>query len=201
MYHDSDGAAPRDLLAGLAHHLSQIAAQLPDNTGPAPVQAAHLDPEAHAQHIRDIIGQALQTQLQPGESLPVSLRVYPTFADAGRATSDGLVQPGSVLYIPPDGSAWVALPGEEFHWHGDILDTPELRQYAGAARVAQALAEHGPMRSAAASGPASAARLTAMAFPDSFHTVTARQGGQPAGVASAGRGLAGFLRAARASLG
>jgi hypothetical protein len=165
-------------------------------------QPAHVGPEAYGgqvgEEVMSIVGEAFQIPLLPGEGLPGSLRVYPTLGDAIQAASKGLAAEGSVLYVPSTGSAWVQLPGGEAPWPGDILDTPELSQYAGAARIALALAARGPVTSAAATGPSSAAELTAMAFPGPLRTVAARQGSREPGLAGrAGRRVAGLLRTAR----
>jgi hypothetical protein len=146
-----------------AERLGVTVAELLGSQGAGP--AVHLEQGAYSDQVRDIVARVRRDAPAPGE-VPPGVYLYPGPAEASLAAARGSIPPGCVGYVPGDGRAWVQLPGGRQADASGILDSPGLRQYAGAARVARALTDHGPVPGAVTAGqPASPARAGEIAFP------------------------------------
>ncbi len=147
-----------------------------------------MDSVEYTREVLDTVGQALRTPFPPGESSPASVHVFPTATAADYASQHGLVPPGSVIYHPGAGMAWVQLPIRA-RLREYIPSSAELEPYAGAVRVAEALKAYGPVRNAVVRGPGpmSTAELAAIEFPAPVSPVAVRPAGRGVGERSGAR--------------
>lgn len=117
------------------------------------VRLAEMDSLIYSRKARKAVNQALQTPLGPGESLPLSVKLFPTVPDADWADRQDLIPSGSVLYVPEAGMARVHINGQSGPANIASGDMPGQGKYAGSARIARALTDRGPVPGALAKTP------------------------------------------------